>query len=487
MKVFSMAKPLFIGAIIWFFSSLTQLHAVIFYSTADPNYNTTAPTDTSLANSGWQWVGYWGSFQGAPIDAHHFLAANHVGGSVGDLFTFQGVAYTTVRTFGDSASDLRIWEVREAFPTWAPLYRASTEVGRTLMVFGRGVTRGAEVRTTVAVTGAPANSLAGWQWANSDGKLRWGQNTVVGTFTHATFGEQLAATFDKTGGSNECHLGTGDSSGPLFINDGAGWKLAGVAGLVDSGFSTTSGGATFNAAIFDKRGLYIGTTLQSGPSALPSAFYATRVSVRTTWIDSVLATPLTATVTLGNLGQTYNGSSHLVAVTTNPVGLFFSVTYDGAATAPTNAGSYSVFATVTSPGYTGSASGTLTIAKALQTISFGALAPATAGDPAFALSATATSGLPVTYTSSNTAVATITGSTVTIVAPGTTTITADQAGSANYYGASSVNQTLTVNPAPPGSAASDVPLDSALTISLFALLLFVTGSSHLRKSTRRTT
>lgn len=488
MKGCYLPKSVVIGAFIWFCTSLVPfLQAVVFYSTADTTYNTTAPTGT-LADSGWQWVGYWGGFQGAPIDAHHFLAANHVGGNVGDLFTFQNVSYTTVRSFVDSASDLRIWEVREAFSTSAPLYRSSTEVGRSLIVFGRGITRGSEVRTTAAVSGVPANSLAGWQWGSSDGKLRWGQNTVAGMLTHATYGEQLAATFDQTGGVNECHLGIGDSSGPVFINDGSAWKLAGVAGLVEGGFSTTSGGASFNAFIFDKRGLYLNgaTSPKTGSVALPSAFFATRVSVRTAWIDETLATPLTATVTLSNLGQTYDGSAHSVTVVTNPAGLSIAATYDGSTTSPVNAGNYAVIATVTSSGYTGSASETLVIAKANQTITFGALPPVSVGDPSFALSATASSGLAINYTSSNTAIATVSGSTITIVGPGTTTITADQAGNTNYYGAPSVSQTLIVNPAQNQNitTSSDVPLGGPHIITCFAVLMFVTGSSQLRKSTR---
>ena len=341
--------------------------AMAFYSTADPNFNTTAPTG-ALAGSGWQWVGTWGGFQGVPIDAHHFLAANHVGGTVGDPFVLNDVTYTTVNTFGDASTDLRIWEVRETFPAWAPIYRNGDEIGRGLVVFGRGVTRGTEVRTAVAVPGVPVNSLAGWQWGSGDGRLRWGQNTVVETVNPTPFGEQLYAQFNKLAGANECHLGIGDSSGPVFIDDGDGWKLAGVAGMVDSYFNTTNTGDGFNAFIFDARGLYFGDsgnwTLGSGPSPIPSGFYATRVSVRAAWIDSVLAGPLTATVILANLAQTYDGAPHPVAVTTDPAGLATTVAYNGDTAVPTEVGSYAVVVTVTASGYTGTASGTLTIAPA---------------------------------------------------------------------------------------------------------------------------
>ncbi|MFK8061318.1 MAG: hypothetical protein AB8B78_14670, partial [Polaribacter sp.] len=53
----------------------------------------------------------------------------------------------------------------------------------------------------------------------------------------------------------------------------------------------------------------------------------------------------------------------------------------------------------------------LTVGKANQTITFGALASKTFGDSSFALTASASSGLTTTYTSSNTDVATVSGNT----------------------------------------------------------------------------
>ena len=84
------------------------------------------------------------------------------------------------------------------------------------------------------------------------------------------------------------------------------------------------------------------------------------------------------------------------------------------------------------------------ITKANQTITFGALVNKTTNDTPFNLTATASSGLTVSYTSSNTSVATIVGNTVTIVGVGTTTITASQSGNSNFNAASDVTQTLTV-------------------------------------------
>src|SRR5690606_18776883 len=59
------------------------------------------------------------------------------------------------------------------------------------------------------------------------------------------------------------------------------------------------------------------------------------------------------------------------------------------------------------------------------------------------------SGLQVSYVSSNPSVATISGNTVTIVGAGTTTISASQNGDDTYNPAPDVNQDLLVNKATP--------------------------------------
>ena len=58
------------------------------------------------------------------------------------------------------------------------------------------------------------------------------------------------------------------------------------------------------------------------------------------------------------------------------------------------------------------------VTLASQAISFGALPTKTYGNGSFTLSATASSGLPVSYTSSDSAVASVSGNTVTITIPG---------------------------------------------------------------------
>jgi hypothetical protein len=81
-----------------------------------------------------------------------------------------------------------------------------------------------------------------------------------------------------------------------------------------------------------------------------------------------------------------------------------------------------------------------------QIISFPAIPSQTAGT-SVALTATASSNLPVSYTSSTPGVCTVGGTTATLLAAGTCTIVASQAGNATYPAAPSVTQSFTVNAA----------------------------------------
>lgn len=81
-----------------------------------------------------------------------------------------------------------------------------------------------------------------------------------------------------------------------------------------------------------------------------------------------------------------------------------------------------------------------------QTITFAPLPIKTSVDADFTLSATASSGLPVTYVSLDPSVATVSGNVVTIVGPGTVVIRASQPGDGTIGAAVDVDQVLTINP-----------------------------------------
>lgn len=91
------------------------------------------------------------------------------------------------------------------------------------------------------------------------------------------------------------------------------------------------------------------------------------------------------------------------------------------------------------------------VGKANQTITFGAQttprAYAVGGTFAINPTATASSGLAVTYSSTTTNVCTVSGTTVTMVTAGTCTIAANQAGNTNYNAAPQVTQSVTISKA----------------------------------------
>jgi len=87
----------------------------------------------------------------------------------------------------------------------------------------------------------------------------------------------------------------------------------------------------------------------------------------------------------------------------------------------------------------------LTVNKQTQTISFPELPLKYGGDADFSPGAVASSGLNITYSSSDTLVAAFIGDSLHIRAEGTTIITASQAGNASYYAAPVVSRPLSVS------------------------------------------
>ena len=117
-------------------------------------------------------------------------------------------------------------------------------------------------------------------------------------------------------------------------------------------------------------------------------------------IDDIVVLPYEATpatVTIGNLSHVYDGSAKIPTVSTEPTGLGVVLTYDGLPGPVTNAGAYLVVASVSTPGYAGAATGTLVIARAIDSISFSNTVQPYNGTTR-SVAATAGSGSPVALT-----------------------------------------------------------------------------------------
>ncbi len=105
-----------------------------------------------------------------------------------------------------------------------------------------------------------------------------------------------------------------------------------------------------------------------------------------------------ATIMLSELAVVYDGLSHPATVTTTPTGLATAITYEGSLTAPSLAGSYAVVATITEPGWSGSAVGTLVVARAPAVIGFSGLDQVVTGTPRSVTASTIPDGLAVAVT-----------------------------------------------------------------------------------------
>lgn len=92
-----------------------------------------------------------------------------------------------------------------------------------------------------------------------------------------------------------------------------------------------------------------------------------------------------------------------------------------------------------------SSANNIVVAQGAQSISFTAPADLDISATPPALSATATSGLTVAFTSATTGVCTVSGTVVTLVAPGTCTINANQAGDGTYAAATQAQQSFGVS------------------------------------------
>ncbi|MEZ5414237.1 MAG: immunoglobulin domain-containing protein [Opitutaceae bacterium] len=240
----------------------------------------------------------------------------------------------------------------------------------------------------------------------------------------ATTGSILAQTISFAGPADQTF-----STSPITLTATASSGLP-VAYTLVSGPATLSG----NELILTGTGTITVRASQAGNSS-----YSAAVDVERSFTVSAA----NATVTLDDLSATYDGNPHAVTATTDPNGLTVILTYDGEATAPTNAGSYAVVGTIEDENHAGSASGTLVIAKASQTITFDALVDRAFTPSPLTLSATASSGLTVTFAVQS-GPATLDGNQLTLTDTGSVTVRASQAGNGNYFAADPVDRSFNV-------------------------------------------
>lgn len=235
-------------------------------------------------------LGEFRGFLGTPVDATHFITAQHIGIAPSDTITFPGGpnagTYAITGWADDPGSDLRIVTIAGTFQDWVSLNGSGYEAGKTVTIFGRGGAPSSEVFV--------GSELKGWTAASPDGAISWGRNVVTGTLN----ANQIYARFESNGLPTEAGLTTGDSAGPWFAADGQGlMRLVGVSFgatgpyQLDAAGSPTGG--VFEAALFDVGGLWVGAPgnavlVPENPVNVPGVGVASRISDRIGWISTLI-------------------------------------------------------------------------------------------------------------------------------------------------------------------------------------------------------
>jgi len=237
-----------------------------------------------------------------------------------------------------------------------------------------------------------------------------------------------------------------------------------TSGLTVTNFSVVSGPALISAGnvSFTNSGNVTLSAVQDGNADYDA-------SATTNFTFSV--TKAVAEVSLSNTNQTYDGTAKSVTVTTVPAGRMVSVTYNNFATVPSNAASYAVVATISEAMYQGGTMGTLTIAKASQTITFPAISTKVMTDTVELL-ATASSSLPVSFVLASGPANLADLTNLTFKDMGSVSIVASQAGDSNYNAAPNVTNIFMVSKVTPNvtiwPTASDLMLGQTLAASVLS-------------------
>ncbi|MBN8460493.1 MAG: S8 family serine peptidase [Verrucomicrobia bacterium] len=233
--------------------------------------------------------------------------------------------------------------------------------------------------------GNPLSSQPAFAWSASGG----GSINSAGLFAATTAGAGFVVTASASGFSNTSAVSVNPA--PATVT------LGSLAQTYDG--NPKPAGVTTDPAGLATSVTYDGSaTVPSNAGSYPVVATVTDPNYQGSASGTLVIGKATATVTLGSLAETYDGSPKPASVTTDPAGLAASVTYDGSATVPSNAGSYPVVATVTDPNYQGSASGTLVIGKATATVTLGSLAQTYNGNPKLASVTTDPAGLAASVT-----------------------------------------------------------------------------------------
>lgn len=400
-------------------------------------------------------AGTWAQMSGDGLGSTLSFTVSALGAPTGFDATTDGpnaIDLAWTRWTGGDSGTRNVLIVRKAGSavTWTPTQGTAYSNGQDVGD-GHTVIRGSLAANVFEDTGLTAGTT--YHYAIFSENYRY--YSTAATASDTTAKQSQTITFNALG--NKTY---GDSSFPVSATADSGLtvsfssldeSVATVDGttvtIVGAGTATIrasqAGNATYDAAPNVDRSFTV------SPKAITGSFTAENKTYNGNTSATVASRSLTGVIN----DDVVTLSGGTATFDTATAGNGKTVTLTGATLTGTDAGNY----TLTSVSTT-----TANITKANQTITFagGPWTTKTEGDPSFDLAASSTSGLTISFASSDAEVATISGSNVSIVGVGSATITASQAGNENYNAAPPVTQTLTVNP--PGGQSPPLALAASM-------------------------
>ena len=257
---------------------------------------------------------------------------------------------------------------------------------------------------TLVISKATATAVLGNLAATYDGTAKPATATTTPVGLPVTFTYNGSSTVPKNAGSytviatlNRANY-KGTATGNLVISKATATVTLGSLAAIYSGSAkaaTATTTPTGLAVIFTYDGL---TTVPKNVGSYAVVGTINNANYQGGSSGTLVISKGTATVKLSGLAVTYNGAAKSVTATTTPSGLTVILTYDGLPAAPTDAGNYTVVATVNNPNYQGGTTGTLVISKATATVKLSNLAAIYTGNPITPTATTTPAGLTVGFT-----------------------------------------------------------------------------------------
>jgi uncharacterized repeat protein (TIGR01451 family) len=322
--------------------------------------------------------------------------------------------------------------------------------------------------TNVKNTIVAGNAALGSSGPDLDGTFNSQDYNLIGDTSGATINGTTTHNINNVNPNLDVLANNGGPTQTMLpLPNSAAINAGDPANLPPDTFDVDGDANTAEALPVDQRGFarLVGAKFDIGAVETNYTISATAGTPQSTTVNTAFATALKATVTESGIAKsgiavtftapgsgasgTFPGPSTTATVSTDGSGVATAPTF----TANAIGGSYSVIAILAAGLPT--ATFALTNNKLDQTINFSGPTDKTFGNPDFTVSATATSGLVVSFAASGNCTVSGTGTgTVHITAAGSCTITASQAGDATYNAAPSVPRTFNILKAATATAVS---------------------------------